>query len=75
MRGWVWFDWLHSWSFGKRASDGTIRTESFVGTLVWPSSWRPEMKLSLEMRRETDGVWSACVSVLIQAYSSILHES
>lgn len=79
MRGWVWFDWLRSWrlqrSFGKPASVGATQMESHVGTLVWPPSWRLEMRLALEMRRETNGVWSACVSILIQAYSSILHES
>lgn len=79
MRGGIWFDWLHSWrlqrSFAKPASIGATQMESHMGTLVLPSSWRLEKRLALEMRRETNEVWSACVSILIQAYSSILHES
>lgn len=50
VRGQVWFDWLHFWrlqSLGKHASVGTIQMESFVRTLVWPSSWRSEMRLAL----------------------------
>lgn len=32
-------------------------------------------EISPRVRRETNGVWSACVSILIQADSSILHKS
>lgn len=32
-------------------------------------------EISPRVGRETNRVWSACVSILIQAYSSILHKS